>query len=391
VTSTMLLTRIKRVVSRGYGYEVPDLAARTRFFTRSSAGAARADVVEEIERDALAGRYEAELRGGIAVILPTVLARAPLAVHREIVSHIAGQLSDIRRRLPGTPVAFCIGLQYEEGNEAAAVQRLRDTLSAVWAQADTWRHDLVFIGIVAPRLHKVVTLNAAFGVLRRFGLRGIGWTDDDVRFSDGAWARLAEAFLAGGGRGAVGAVKLGLPGDHLAARALYRLKQLTQPATNYPHGCAILVDARQVGRGIPPRYISDDGFVCFENLRPDAADPLEQLRLVAGASCLHYVGGPAGQTLKRLRRMLINHVVFMADYPDDVARTYFRELLFGGLWPLAPFDRSKGGVHGVKKLGVKLVYFGWFSAVCAELFVRGVAGRPLRDVRWNGYAALERP
>jgi hypothetical protein len=385
-----MLARIRQVVARGYGYEVPDLARRARFFVRPTAPAPTRTLAE-VDRDELVRRHESALRGGVAVILPTILARASLALHREIVGHVAAQLADVRRRLPGTPVVLCVGLQYDPGHEPAAIDRLRETVAELWQDAVTWPDDLVFIGIVLPRLHKVVTLNAAFDVLRHFALSGVGWVDDDVRFGDGAWARMVGAFLAGGGRGAVGAVKRGVPADHGAARLLHRLKELTQPATSYPHGCAILVGAGQVAGGIPRRYISDDGFVCFENLRPDRSDPLAELRLVAGATCLHIVGGPAGQTLRRLRRILVNHAVFMADYPADVARTYFRELLFAGLWPLAPFDGSRGPVRGVAKLCVKLVYFGWFSAICAELFARGLAGRPLRDVRWSGYAALQRP
>jgi hypothetical protein len=383
-----LLSRTRGLVSRGYAIEVPDAADRAVFVARAPS---TAPVVLPIGRDALVERYRDHVRGGVAVILPTVLGRATFAGHLDAALHMARQLSRLRQLRPAIPAAFVVGLQYDGADQAPALDRLVQVLSRACADERACHPELLLLGLVLPARHKVATLNAAFTVLRDLGPAAIGWTDDDVRFDDGSWARMAGAFLASGARGAAGAVKRGVPGRHRAARVLHRLKAITRPVIDVPHGCAILVDARLLERGIPRRYTCDDGYVCFENLRPDRPDPLGELRLVPGATCFHVVGGRAGQTLRRQRRMLLHHIIFLADYPADVARVYFRDLLFHGLWPLAPFDASRGVARGVAKQVIKLLHFGWFAAVWTELLARGLAGRPLRDVPWGGHAGREVP
>jgi hypothetical protein len=87
-----------------------------------------------------------------------------------------------------------------------------------------------------------------------------------------------------------------------------------------------------------------------------------------------------------LRRLLINHHVFIADYPRAVGQYYLSNMLFRGFWPIGRFDTSQGIRFGLLKWTLKLIYFGWFAYVGTELMVRGLLSRPLHEIPWGGSA-----
>jgi hypothetical protein len=376
-----MLSLVKKKIADGYGIRIPRLDGAAEFHQVGEGG-----TVTPCHRDDVIALLCPRAQGGIGVVLPTYYSRTDESEHVATFVHVAEQLLQACRALPQVPVVLFLGMQCHDHERAATLLRLAAMLKATGRQS--WPDNFFVVPLTLPMSFKVCTLNVVFSLLTPLGLRGVGWLDDDVRFTSGSWTALIRRFLDKGGVGAVGAFKRGLQGEHRAARVLFRLKQVTQPAVNYPHGCAILVDARRMSPGIPARYASDDGYVCFEMLDPRRANPLELLELVEGATCFHYVGGPAGQTLKRLRRMLINHAIFMADYPPDVARYYFQNLLFSGLWPLAPLDRSQGLRRGLEKHVLKTIYLGCFSAIAANLLVRGVLGRPLETWKHGSAAGL---
>jgi hypothetical protein len=320
------------------------------------------------------------------VLCPTFVARAPADRQIETMSALAAQLRTCLVDRPDVRIAFFVGMQWSAGEESAAFDRLDRIARLVRDDAR-----IVFVGVALPGRGKTRTLNATIRAAVKSNAAGLAWIDDDVYLEDGCLARLLARFIEKGCRGAVGATKIPVAGKTRAARILYTLKNITTPACNYPHACCILVDTRVIARGIPERYASDDGFVCFELLDPTRPNPLEHLELVAAARCWHVVGGPAGQTLRRIRRMLTNHHVFLADYPRPVARYYFRQMLFYGLWPLAPFDASRGVAFGLAKWGLKAVYFCWFARVGGELLVRGIVNRPIREIAWGGYTECIAP
>ncbi|MFE7119383.1 hypothetical protein ACFU99_28615, partial [Streptomyces sp. NPDC057654] len=247
-------------------------------------------------------------------------------------------------------------------------------------------------GLLLPGPGKIRTLNAAFPLAVRLGAAGVGWVDDDVVMDPDCLERMADAFLAGGCRGAVGPHKIAHAGTHRVSRLLHRAKAVAAPATNYPHGCCVLVATDVVADGIPDRYDSDDGYLCFALLDPAHPDPLHDLRLLPEAR-LHYTvsDGPAGPTRRRVRRLLLCHHIHLADAPYPAARYYVHHMLFPGMWPLTGWDGSRGFRHGAANAAVKWLYFGWFLRTGAELYVRGLLDRPLRAVAWSGHTTLAAP
>ncbi|MFD0385569.1 hypothetical protein ACFQ2B_34475 [Streptomyces stramineus] len=278
-----------------------------------------------------------------------------------------------------------VGMQWSSAEEEdESVRRLRALLPRARARLPR----VPVCGLSLPGPGKPRTLNAAIGVAELLGCAGVGWVDDDVTLEAGCLARLARDFLAAGCRGAVGATKVPHTKEFATSRLLARAKAIAAPATDYPHGCCILVATDVVSGGMPGRYVSDDGYVCFRLLDPALPDPLARLRLVPDARCHYYVAGPAGETRRRIRRLLLNHLVDLADWPLPVARHYFRHILFAGLWPLTGFDGTGGRRRGVQKALIKWLYFAWFAGVGAELYLRGLTGRPLRAVEWAPYSAV---
>jgi hypothetical protein len=248
-----------------------------------------------------------------------------------------------------------------------------------------------FVGLSLAGPGKVRTLNAAIGLAELGHFAGVGWCDDDVRMEAGALQRMVASFLERGCQGAVGATKIPHPKPYVTSKLLYRAKQVAAPATNYPHGCCILVATSVVIGGIPDRYLSDDGYVCFRLLDPDLDDPQRYLHLVPDARCHYLVAGPAGQTRRRIRRLLLNHHVYLADWPIPVSRYYFRRILFPGMWPVAGWDGQRGFCTALQNAAIKWLYFCWFVAVGAELWLRGLVNRPLRRLTWSTYSEVEMP
>jgi hypothetical protein len=313
--------------------------------------------------------------GGIGFILPTFVGRGPFDVQLEAVRHVHSRLCEAQAALPEVPLVFFVGMQHRAGEEGEA----RSRLERILALAPPGEGPRI-VGLYREATAKFLTLNPAIDAARALRLAGVGWVDDDIWLEDGCLRHLIASFREGGGRGAVGATKQPRPRRNLASRLLYHLKRAADPAGNYPHGCCILVDTAVVADGIPERYGSDDGFVCFELLRPEPA-----------AACVHQVGATAaGDTVRRINRMLLHHHLFLADYPPAKGRYYFREILFHGLWPLAPWDRRSPPGRALAKWALKIPYFLWFAGVGLNLAVRGALGRPKRRKAW-GSGGYERP
>lgn len=355
----VLLAHIRRTVARGY-------RPTSTWSTPVEYLPARPDAT-------------ATTRGGIGFVLPTQVSTEEPAVFGELVV----QFEKAARGHPDHRLVLMIGMQWHEPSEQDGARRQLADL--VVRAADRAGDAFDVVGLLLRGPIKVRTLNAAIRLAEDLGLAGIGWADDDVRLADDCLTNLVSAFLMAGHQGAVGATKIPHASRHRTSKVLHRAKAIAAPATNYPHGCCILVGIATVAGGIPDRYVSDDGYVCFQLLDPGHPDPLHSLKLVPDALVHYQVAGPAGATRRRIRRLLLNHHVYLADWPYPVARYYFREILFAGMWPLTGWDGSRGRRFAVKKAAIKWLYFLVFARVGAELYVRGLLGRPLTEIVWSGY------
>ncbi|MET9296211.1 hypothetical protein [Streptomyces sp. NPDC003077] len=321
----------------------------------------------------------------LALITPTLVSRGTLTEQEQRLDALLDRVAETIQEHPAAPVALFLGMQWSSAaEEDESLRRLR---TLVRRAADRLP-SLPVCGLSLPGPGKPRTLNAAIEVAELLGCAGVGWVDDDVTLDPGCLARLVGDFLAAGCRGASGATKIPHTKEFTTSRLLATAKAIAAPATNYPHGCCILVATDVVSGGMPGRYVSDDGYVCFRLLDPALPDPLAHLRLVPDARCHYYVAGPAGETRRRIRRLLLNHLVDLADWPLPVVRHYFREVLFAGMWPLTGFDASLGRRRGAQKAAIKWLYFLWFAGVGGELYLRGLTGRPLRRIEWAPYSVV---
>ena len=313
----------------------------------------------------------------IGWILPSFVDRGPLDLQMSFVRHIRDQF----QTLESNDIAhiLIIGMQHGPDAEEEATRRLNALLPELSTSNST-----VF-GVRLNATRKVHTLNSAIAVLSASHASAIGWVDDDVELSKTCLQMMAAQHHKQSFRGAIGATKIARRRPSVSGRTIYRLKRITNPATNYPHGCCILVQTSVVQSGIPIRYNSDDGFVCLSLLRPRKSDPLELLRIAEDCKCFFFVGSSTFRgNAKRIARILINHHVLLADFPREVSRFYLRSILFAGLWPIGRRVKSDSVLKACGRWFFKFVYFLLFICVGGALIARGLSGYPLRSMPWGG-------
>jgi len=305
---------------------------------------------------------------------PTFVSAANEATQRDTIEQMMRQLSDgIRtQRLPRS--VLMVAMQHSSEARGEAGRRLQ-ALDALARQ-----YGVPFCGFALATSGKVKSLNVALRVANEGNAVGLLQVDDDIRLDDDCLSQLYAAFAAAGCRGAVGATKIALSRGK-ASRLLRWAKGHTESATNYPHACCMIFDPKDVAGGIPPRFVGDDRYICFVLLRPGTPDPLSLLQLAPAARCSYYIGGPAGRSVLRIRRLLLLAHIYMAAFPKDVSGFYLRGILFPGFWPLSK------GIKRTSPLAwcMKAMYFAAFLAIGFELALRGFLGYPLTSVTWAGF------
>ena len=323
----------------------------------------------------------------ILAFCPTYVAPDNAGPQAETIAQVVAQLAAAQASLPALRVVLVVGMQHQDEQQDEAIARL----GLLKAGADG--ASVQFAGFLLPERGKVKSVNVALRTAAAMGADGLLQVDDDICLEPGCLVAMCRAFIDQGGRGAVGATKLGLPRQNSASRLLHWLKDITRPACNYPHACCMLVEVERFSTGIPLRYVSDDGYICFRLLAPAAPRPFIDLTLVEDARCRHYVGGPLGPSIRRIRRMLLNHHILMADAEPAVARFYLRRILFPGLWPIGvlDLDPSKGIAVAAGRWGLRFLYFCWFTRIGLELALRGLLDRPLEQVEWAGFVERDAP
>ncbi len=315
----------------------------------------------------------------IGVLTPTYVGRCSHEQHSQTIAHVLDQIAEIHATFPTIRLVYFLGMQWaNEAERAEAVARLRSA-----HQLTSARQGIEFVGLSLPGPGKLRTLNAVIDVAGAMQLTGLLWIDDDIQMAPSCLSRLTARFVSKHARGAVGATKIPRIGTTPTSKLLRRAKGVSGSAMNFPHGCCMLVETKVLVGGIPDRYPSDDVYVCFRLLSPRAPNPLEHLELVADACCSYTSGGAFGSTIGKIRRILLNQHVYLADWPVETSRCYFQHVLFTGLWPLAPWDGARGWRAGLGKLMLQWLYFTVFTAAGAELILRGFFRAPLRRIGWN--------
>lgn len=374
----VVLGHLRKWIARGYIPTTTWISSVEYFFD---------DLLEGADLSSWANPWLAEGMTCIGLVAPMHVEGGSLVDQERHIANLLDRLEEVRLASPRVVLVFFVGMQWlVDGQRKEAATRLRALVHSA-----SGRDNIHTVGLLLRGPAKVRTLNAAILAAETLRLTGLAWVDDDVLLEPNCIERMVVSFLERGCCGAVGATKIPHAREYITSKALHRAKEIAAPATSYPHGCCILVATDVVAGGIPDRYTSDDGYVCFQLLDPTLDDPLRYLYLVPDARCHYHVAGPAGQTRRRIRRLLLNHHIYLADWPISVSRYYFRQILFNGMWPLAGWDGSDGFSFGVKKAAIKWLYFCWFAGVGAELYIRGVFRRPLSQVVHAGYAGLNRP
>ncbi len=320
----------------------------------------------------------------VAIFCPTVVTSENASDQQEALERLADRVRDLQSARPDRRFVLWLGVQGEALERGECERRVRDASRACAGRG------LVFAGFVQDRVGKVPSLNVALKAAARLRASALIQVDDDVYLDAGCLEILLRAYDARSGEAAVGATKIPVRRSMRTSGALRWLRGQTGHACAYPHGCCIALNPHSARFPIPERYNTDDGYICFRWLRPAAADPLCDLMVVPDATCRYFVGGAPGESAWRIRRMLLDIHVLLADFPRATSEYYFRHLLFPGLWPIGIPEPAPARTSPLRWT-LRFVYFLMFSAVGVELMVRGLFGRPLKRIHWAGLAQRDAP
>lgn len=321
-----------------------------------------------------------ERRTQFLFLLPTVLERCDAHDQACAIGEMIAQVECVER-----PSALVISLQ-SSVSPVDVDSRLHE-----WLASGRIVSSVPIFVVCSSIKSKVNAINFSLDLCVCAGIKALGYVDDDVVLGKYAIRHLCDAYDANAKPCAIGARKIPHPKALRASKVLNACKKImSTPSTIYPHGCCIIISADRFGKGIPARYVCDDGFICFELIDTSAADPQARLLICEEAICHHTVGGKYLETVRRIRRSLLSVVVFCVDYPADTTMYYLRRIHLAGLWPFSPLDRSRGTKAAMKKWVLKFVLFLWTAKIFAELVVRGMAGKRLTRIDWAAYGWQKR-
>lgn len=319
----------------------------------------------------------------VMLVLPTRPARLSAEALTDRVRGLSAQViaAENAEKAQGRQVALVVVIQYASNRERQLAESHGDALLAL--------DDRHITTVVTSNAGKIAALNTAFR-LAASTVRFVGWVDDDVELGQDTLVRLLREIQHMPAPAAVGAVKVPYRSPHRTSHALARAKAVMPSAMNYPHGCAMIVTADVVRRGIPERYASDDGWVCFQLLDPAADDALWRLHLAPETSVNYVVGGGLRSTLRRLRRQRIGQLLLMADAPPPVSHCYLHQCLLNGV-SLLPINLQEVRIDAAT---LERCLYSWVHVLstlllAGELALRGLFRLPLSDIGWGSPRTID--
>ncbi|MEM1368434.1 MAG: hypothetical protein AAGG02_10535 [Cyanobacteria bacterium P01_H01_bin.15] len=298
---------------------------------------------------------------------------------------------DVKKRFERFMSSVTLASEQDDVTAVFILQSPRDKNSNAKSLIENWIHEYatlenIVFGLVDNIGRKVSSINGVLKTLTSQSVLCIGWLDDDILFQPELISQMNGKFFSNENYLAIGATKQAIARKYRWARLLTHAKAaMSTPVTKYPSGCAILIDRKRFIDGIPNRYDSDDDYICFELISDIRGNGQLPWHINSETVCIHLVGGPFGQSKKRIRRSLLWMSIFLADYKTKGSGFYFTQIAFFGMWPITKFDRSNGTTRGIQKMILKYIYFVWFCRFFFELVIRGLISRPLETVDWAAY------
>lgn len=323
---------------------------------------------------------ENDLRCGtdyeLVVVLPSLFGRVTTSRRRNQVQRVVDDLrSEIAAKREDKKYAVVSIVQCQ--NQLQVDQLIADISNSSGIVA---AEGVDVIELVVFGSGKVLALNRVVSMLGGV-VTYFGWVDDDVELHPECISMMLNELRTMPTPAAVGARKMPHSSADRISQVLKRAKAVVPSAMNYPHGCAMMVTFDVIEKGIPTKYDSDDGWVCFQLLDPYQGDPLWRMKLVPGARVTYTVGGRFRPTVLRLRRQRIGQILLAADADPAKASAYFKNCFLEGMH----FVPKSSGPTRVR---LEQVIYSWIHtvlsfAVLMELLARGIIGRPLTHINWG--------
>lgn len=370
-----MISKLKKQISIGYLHEEIKKPCEVGYFILPK----RKKSLIKTSKSELKHKIEQITEKSLVFILPTLLERLQNEQFSENITKTLKQLIKASNFHISIKFIVFIGIQCEFLKNKRDEEYILMLTNKILEKLCITNNNLNVMALLLSKNGKVYTLNKVFDLTRNSKIKGFGWIDDDVTFSENCWQKLVSCFVDRNCKGAVGPSKIGQRKNKSLDKTIFHLKKQIGSAVDYPHGCGILVESELVNNGIPERYICDDGFVCFEIIKKYKNESFKYIKLLKGAFCYYYVGG----SIKRIRRILINHIVYLSDYPIEVSLYFFNNMLFPNLFTKNNRFEVRQKNEKLYCKVIKYIYFFIFIAICLELVVRGKIKRPINKINWS--------
>lgn len=330
-------------------------------------------------------RNKKSLSGSIVMFCPTYVHRGSFEILDDLTDHLISQIRQIHKK-HAPQITIVIGIQYQGDLEKEEgifrLSKLREKFDEV---------SISFSGFIQYGRGKIHSLNVAINFANEIESEGLLQVDDDVRFEDGSLANLIDAYYEKKIKAVCGARKKVISKKGMASRLLkYAKAQVKSPIT-YPHACCMIFNPKLFKGGIPTRYVSDDGYVCFKTIDPNSKNPVENLVIVENCICWFVSGGPTKEIIKRIRRIMLTHVILLVDFPIATSKFFLKNILFSGFWPISKIKRNGSFLGTLSRYVFQCAYFIWLIVIGVELMIRGGLGIPIREISWNAITQYQSP
>jgi hypothetical protein len=319
-------------------------------------------------------------------IVTTYLERCNLNNHVAAIEKVVKQTLDPMAVDILNKCHFIVAFQYRPDDLEAANFRCSEIMSRL-PEYLRWKVSFALIDLHG----KVNALNKCIQALSDLDFKGfLGWVDDDVVLGEDCLAKLKQHLENNPQVIVAGGQKLPVPNIQKAAHIFFKMKSAARETSRpIPHGCALLARFPSIREGIPSRYVGEDGYISMRFFDENRANALEQMAVVQGATCVHTVGGPAGEIFKRVRRTVDLNSILLADFSEQRSVRFAKEVIFHGLLsdPLPEQDQKVSAKNKAMKV---LLYWMYFNAGI-RFKLRSIFNMPMNSVSWNAYSRYSHP
>lgn len=322
--------------------------------------------------------FNAKGNKSILIFCPSYVSRGDYKYIQHVAEQLIVQASQIKEKYLDLTLAIGFGIQYKDDQEEfEAIERFQKLDKLV-------KDDFNFYNFIQYGSGKTHSLNEAIYYAYRNDFDGILQIDDDVSFEDYSFTNIITEYYKREKSAVCGAKKKFVFEEGKASKLFKFSKKQVKSPIDYPHACCMLFNPKDFPKGIPLRYISDDGYVCFKKINTQLENPVKNLVIVEDCVCLTTSGGQTKEVTARIRRIMLSHILLLADFPASTSKYFLKNILFSGFWPISPLNFKRNILGFFIRYIFQFIYLIWLLTTAFELIARGLLKIPIKEIKWSG-------